>query len=186
MKDQKDIFRRISGPNLSLRLIEPEDAAYVYGLRTNSRYNLHLSEVNGSIEDQRRWIEAYKEREANGAEFYYIVERLDGLRCGTVRLYGIEGSSFTWGSWILDELKPAKAALESACLVYKAAFNRLGLRQATFDVRKENEGTLAFHRRFGAEETHATEQDIHFVYLESWFARDWPTFLKVLEEVSGS
>lgn len=174
---------RIEGPTLTLRLIQPEDAGYVHGLRLDPRYNQHLSEVRGTAEDQRRWIEAYKAREAAGTEYYYIIERRDGTPCGAVRIYGIEGDSFTWGSWILDQNKPRKAALESAVLVYCIAFDLLGLATARFDVRRDNANTLAFHRRFGATETHADAQDIFFVYPRTRFEADRASHLAVLAEI---
>jgi len=153
---------RIEGPNLVLRLIQPDDAAYVHDLRINPAYNQHLSEVRGTAEDQRAWIEAYKAREAAGEEFYYIIERHNGTRCGTVRLYDIEGDSFTWGSWILDENKPQKAALESAVLSFRIGFERLGLGKASIDVRIENTHAEAFYRRFGMTESKRDAQDIYF------------------------
>ena len=113
---------QIEGPNLRLRLIEQSDAAYVHGLRTDARYNTHLSEVTGTAEDQRQWIERYKSREAKLEELYYVIERKDGVRCGVVRLYDIQADCFTWGSWILDENKPRKAALESAVLSFGLGF----------------------------------------------------------------
>ena len=163
---------RVEGPNLVLRLIEPEDAEYVHGLRSDPKYNIHLSEITGTATDQRRWIEGYKAREADLRELYYVIERKDGTRCGLVRLYDIGAESFTWGSWILDHNKTPKAALESAVLVYIAAFEGLGLPKAQFDVRRDNANTLAFHRRFGATETHETDQDIYFTYLRNRFEAD--------------
>ncbi|MDB2574473.1 GNAT family N-acetyltransferase [Planktomarina temperata] len=116
---------RVEGPNLVLRLIVPDDAAYVYGIRTNPSYNSHLSQVSGTIMDQREWIINYKAKEAKGEEFYYVIERKDGKRCGLVRIYDIEAESFTWGSWILDENKTRKAALESAVLSFGIGFDAL-------------------------------------------------------------
>jgi len=55
---------RIDGIQLSLRLVLPDDAAYIHALRSNPAYNSHLSTVSGTVDDQRRWIEAYKSREA--------------------------------------------------------------------------------------------------------------------------
>ncbi len=78
---------RVEGPNLTLRLIRPEDAEYVHGLRTDPAYNRHLSEVRGTSEDQRRWIEAYKTREAALSELFYVIERKDGTRCRLTRLW---------------------------------------------------------------------------------------------------
>lgn len=172
----------IEGPSLVLRLITPDDAAYVHGLRLDPAYNAHLSEVRGTVEDQRVWIEAYKAREAAGQEFYYIITRSDGTRCGTVRLYDITGDSFTWGSWILDRNKPPKAALESAVLVYEVAFKVLGIERAVFEVRMDNLNTLAFHRRFGATETHRTDHDIFFTYPRARFDADRDGYFALLEQ----
>ena len=174
---------RIEGPNLTLRLIEPDDAAYVHGLRTNPLYNNHLSKVTGSVEDQRQWIEGYKEREAAGQEFYYVIERKDdGTRCGLVRLYDIEADSFTWGSWVLDENKPRKAALESAVLSFGVGFDTLQYGTAKVDVRVENIHATAFYRRVGMTETHRTAKDIYFSYPRVRFAADRPIYLKLLSE----
>jgi RimJ/RimL family protein N-acetyltransferase len=173
---------RIEGPNLTLRLITTDDAAYVHGLRSDPLYNRHLSEVRGTVEDQREWIERYKVREASVSELYYVIERKDGQRCGLVRLYNIGIERFTWGSWILDKNKPRKAALESAVLVYTIAFELIGLRHAVFDVRKDNHNTLTFHRRFGAKETHEDDQDIYLKYSKEIFDADRDRYLSMLSE----
>jgi len=173
---------RVEGPNLTLRLIQPEDAAYVHGLRTDPLYNRHLSEVRGTVETQRQWIEGYKAREADGHELYYVIERKDGTRCGLVRLYDIEESQFTWGSWILDENKPPKAALESAVLSFGVGFDALGCALAHVDVRVDNTHAEAFYCRFGMSETHRTAQDIYFDYPRARFEADKPRFEAVLGE----
>jgi RimJ/RimL family protein N-acetyltransferase len=173
---------RVAGLYLDLRLIQPGDAEYVYALRSNPAYNAHLSHVIGTAEDQRRWIETYKQREAEGREVYYIIERrTNGRPCGLVRLYGIEGDRFTWGSWILDAGKPAKAALESAVLVYDIGFGEFGANKAVFEVRRQNDRTLAFHRRFGAVETSTSETDIYFMLSREQFLADRLGHWRVIE-----
>jgi RimJ/RimL family protein N-acetyltransferase len=175
-----ETLARVEGPNLTLRLIQPEDADYVHGLRTNPAYNRHLSEVRGTAEDQRRWIDAYKAREAALHELYYVIERKDGTRCGAVRLYDVTTDSFTWGSWILDRNKTPKAALESAVLIYIIGFDVLGLENAVFDVRLDNGVTLAFHRRFGATEIRRDDRDIYFAYPRDRFSADRAGYLNIL------
>lgn len=178
---------RIEGPNLILRLITPEDAEYVHGLRVDPRYNQHLSAVTGTADDQRAWIERYKTREAAGEEYYFVIERrADGQRCGVVRLYDIDRAAgqFTWGSWILDENKPPKAALESALCLYDFAYEKLDLPKAVFDVRKDNARTLAFHRRFGAVETGVTDDDILFELPRESFLSNRGSLYAVLTEVT--
>ena len=173
---------RVEGPNLALRLIQPEDAAYVHGLRSNPAYNTHLSTVTGTVDDQRNWIEDYKSREAQGQELYYVIERKDGVRCGLIRLYDIEAESFTWGSWILDENKPPKAALESAVLSFGVGFDALGLHSAIVDVRIANEHAAAFYRRLGMTETHRRDGQIFFAYPRARFAADKEVYLSILEQ----
>ena len=145
--------------------VAPTTVTYcLHGLRTNPSYNMHLSEVRGTVEDQRRWIENYKAREAKGTELYYIIERLDGTRCGTVRLYDIMENEFTWGSWILDHNKPQKAALESAVLSFGIGFGQLQRQVALIDVRTDNERALKFYRRLGMQEVDHDDQDTYFTY----------------------
>jgi RimJ/RimL family protein N-acetyltransferase len=173
---------KINGVQLSLRLVQPEDAQYIHGLRTDPTYNGHLSTVTGTVEDQRRWIEAYRTREAAGSEYYFVIERKDGVRCGVVRLYDITGDQFTWGSWILDQNKPRKAALESAVLSFGVGFDTLGLDMANVDVRVENTHAEAFYRRLGMTETHRTEQDIFFVYSRAQFDATKDAYFSILKQ----
>jgi RimJ/RimL family protein N-acetyltransferase len=179
MRDLSSIAR-VEGPSLTLRLIQPEDAAYVHSLRNNPAYNTHLSTVTGTVDDQRTWIKDYKSREAHGQEFYYVIERKDGTRCGLVRLYDIEAASFTWGSWILDENKTHKAALGSAVLIYQLGFAGLECARAVFEVLSDNSHTLLFHRRFGANETGSDDLHVYFDYKRTHFEADRANFLSML------
>ena len=173
----------VDGIRLRLRLVEPDDAEYIFSLRTDPAYATHLSSVSGTVEDQRAWIRAYKAKEAAGSEFYFVIERRDtGEPCGLVRLYDIEGDRFTWGSWILDETKPSKAALESAVLIYRVGFDLLAKRISVFEVRNENTHTISFHRRFGAHQTGRDSVSTYFEYSVSQFRDDKPRYSKLLEE----
>jgi RimJ/RimL family protein N-acetyltransferase len=138
--------------------------------------------VSGTVDDQRTWIEGYKSQEAQGQEFYYVIERKDGTRCGLVRLYDIEAESFTWGSWILDENKPRKAALESAILIYEVGFDGLGCDHTVFEVRNDNSHTLAFHQRLGAREIATDELNVFFNYTREQFDTGRTHHLKQLNE----
>lgn len=176
-----ETLARADGPNLSLRLIQLEDAEYVHALRTDTTYNRYLSEVHGTPEDQLRWIEDYKAREAALRELYYVIERKDGTRCGVVRLYDIESDCFTWGSWILDHNKTPKAALESAMLSFGIGFDGLERSMAHIYVRIGNEKAHSFYVRFGMTEVRRDDQDINFAYPRDRFAADRAAYLDILE-----
>ncbi len=175
----------VEGLRLRFRPVIPDDAIYIHQLRTNSEYSMYLSPVNGTVEDQRNWIEKYIVREAKGYEIYYVIERkYDNIACGVVRIYDIRDERFTWGSWILDHNKPAKAALETAFIVYEVGFQQLGKTVATFDVRRDNTHTISFHRRFGAIETGGDEENIYFIYTCERFFEDRNKYLSILKKDS--
>lgn len=178
---------RAEGIHLTLRLVQPVDANYIYGLRNDPKYNAHLSSPPPSIEAQRAWIERYKRREASGEEYYYVIERRkDQQPCGLVRLYQIEETCFTWGSWILDANKPPKAALESAVLSLGIGFERLGKRLALIDVRRDNTRALAFYRRLGMTETGADRTDCYFEYPAERYLADRDGLVNIVRRPESS
>lgn len=136
---------------LAFQLASVDDAEFILSLRNDPKYNLHLSSVGNDVEKQKSWLEAYKAREKKALEYYFIIINKKNEKCGTVRLYDFQGDSFCWGSWILNEKKTRFAALESAYIVYKFAFDELGFQKSHFDVRKENAKVIKFHKRMGAE-----------------------------------
>lgn len=171
----------IAGRKVTLRLVTEDDAEFIWGLRNDPAYNNHLSATTGTADDQRGWIRRYKEREAAGSEYYFIIERSDDrTRCGTVRMYDIHDGQFTWGSWILNGTKPHKAALDSAVQVYRYGFGVLGLDRAVFDVRKDNTHTLRFHDRFGAERTGEDDDNIYYVISRAAFEATLDRFAALL------
>jgi RimJ/RimL family protein N-acetyltransferase len=177
-----DNLAPIVGHCVALRLVTPQDAAYIHSLRTNPVYNAHLSAAAGGVSDQRDWINRYKMREVAGEELYYIIaRRTDQHACGAVRIYDITPIHFTWGSWILDQNKPHQAALDSALLVYQIGFEILGLQKSVFDVRNDNAHTLAFHRRFGAKQMGNDDVNTYFEHDRAAFAAQKPYFDRIFE-----
>ncbi|WP_313451108.1 GNAT family N-acetyltransferase [Pseudomonas rhodesiae] len=152
----------LKSKTVKLRLIEEQDAEFVLKLRLDDRYNQFLSSVNPSVEAQQEWIKKYKSDESEGIQYYFIIERIDGTPCGTVRIYDLRDNSFCWGSWILNEDKTRYAALESAFLVYQFAFEHLNFIKSHFDVRKGNDRVISFHEKMGAVKTGETELNLLF------------------------
>lgn len=150
---------KLTSKTISIRLITEDDADFVVKLRTNEKYNKFLSPTSDNIEAQKKWIRTYKIDEQNEIQFYFIIERNDGTPCGTVRIYDLKPDSFCWGSWILNEDKTKYAALESAFLVYEFGFEKLNLSKSHFDVRKENEKVISFHKKMGAVKVGETDLD---------------------------
>jgi len=140
----------LESKSIRLRFVEETDAEFILKLRLDQKYNQYLSAVAPSLNSQIDWIRRYKEDQASSKQFYFVIERLDGVPCGTVRVYDLKEDSFCWGSWILNEDKTRYSALESAFLVYKFGFEELGYSKSHFDVMKGNGKVISFHEKMGA------------------------------------
>lgn len=152
----------LKSKTIYFRQVEVSDAAFILNLRTDRTFNRYLSVVDDDLLKQKNWIEKYKDREANGEEYYFIIHRnSDSIPIGTVRVYDFIGNkeSFSWGSWILNKNKTKYAALECALLIYDFAFLKLGFERCHMDIRKGNLKVIEFHKRFGVKIIGETHED---------------------------
>lgn len=175
LKVQQEVYNQINTihtKNISFRLVEEKDAKFINRIRNDKTINTHLPYTDNNIETQKNWIKEYIGREAQGLEYYFIIQ-YKNEDIGVIRIYSISDGIFTWGSWIIINDTIPSAALESAILLYKFAFDVLNLDHAVFDVRQENKSVNSFHIKIGAEFTHETELDKYYI-----FTRD--SYLKLL------
>lgn len=147
------------GKNINLRFAEISDAVFLFELRATR--GQHLSPTS-TLEKQIEFLENYKKREANREEFYFIIESRTGEKLGAVRIYGIKNKKFCWGSWLIKDGAPMVTGIESALMIYQFGFCRLRLEGAYFDVRKDNQKVVNFHKRSGAKVVGEDDQNIYF------------------------
>ena len=147
---------------IKMRLVEEHDAEFILSLRLDEKYSTYLTKVESDLDRQKSWIKEYKKSEQEKKQFYFIIERLDGCACGTVRLYDFREHSFSWGSWILNQDKTRYSAIESALMVYKYGFDYLGFMKSHFEVMKGNEKVVAFHEKMGARRVGEDEVNFYF------------------------
>jgi RimJ/RimL family protein N-acetyltransferase len=149
----------------NLRLAEPSDAALIYRLRSDNRLSRFLNAPPTTVEEQAAWLTRYKNDEAAGRQYYFIIVS-DGQDRGTVRMYDfriIAGlKSFCWGSWIIAPPPVVGLAGYSALAIYELGFEHLGFEHCHFDVRRENESVINFHLRSGAKIVDEGEHDYFF------------------------
>ena len=154
----------LCGKNINMRTVKIEDAEFIYSMRQNQVKTKYLSQVNGTLKDQVKWIENYKQRENEKKEFYFLIESKDGDKLGLVRMYDFQDDSFCWGSWLIKENAPKTTAIESALQIYEFGFYGLGFEKSHFDVRKGNDKVIAFHQRFGAKIVNEDKLDYFFKF----------------------
>lgn len=137
----------IEGSVFRLRPIDDGDAPLVVELRSNSELNRFLHASSSKVEDQLAWLAKYYQREG---DYYFVIERCsDGAKEGVIALYDIDPdkNAGEWGRWIL---KPGSlAAVESAFLIYRVAFDLLGLEGAYCRTVADNAKVVSFHDSCG-------------------------------------
>lgn len=150
-----------------LRLVNEDDAEFICTLRNTQSLNIFISKSTANVEEQKKWIINYKNKEKQNEEFYFIIcKNEDDLPIGTVRLYDFKENpkSFCWGSWILNADKTKYAAVESALLVYEAGFSILDFEQSHFEVMKGNDKVHSFHLKMGAEKVAEDEVNVYYIF----------------------
>lgn len=147
-----------------MRTVNEEDSEFIFFIRKNKNKNKFLSQINGTVENQKEWIINYKQREKKEKEFYFVIESKKKEKLGLVRMYDFQNNSFCWGSWLIKEDAPKTTSIESVLQVYEFGFYKLGFKRSHFDVRKGNDKVVAFHKRFGAKIIDENELDYFFDY----------------------
>lgn len=137
----------LAGPAFRLRPITDADALLVLELRSDTRRNHYLHPIPPHLDEQLAWFARYYERPG---DYYFVVERQDsGAAEGVISLYDVapQGDYGEWGRWIL---RPGSlAAVESAWLIYRCAFEQLGLKRVFCRTVAENVLVISFHDSCG-------------------------------------
>lgn len=133
----------VVGHALRLRPIQVDDAAFVLRLRCDPTLNRYLHATAPDLQAQRQWLAAY---EARDGDCYFVIEALaDGSPQGLIAVYDIDPATRCgeWGRWML--LPGSMAAIESAWLVYRLAFETLGLAEVYCRTVADNQAVVSFH-----------------------------------------
>lgn len=140
----------LEGKAFRLRPVTLEDAPFIMELRSKDKQRLQfIHQVESNLEAQQKWLKQYFLRTG---DYYWIIERNDSnLREGTVSLYNFDKASNTaeWGRWVL--CPGSLAAVESAFLIYLAAFETLALASTYCLTVAANSNVVSFHDSCGAE-----------------------------------
>ena len=96
----------LEGRTVRLRFVEEADAEFILKLRLDEKYNQFLSSVGPDLQSQKDWIKKYKNDEKARKQFYFIIERLDGTSCGTVRVYDLKKTHSAGEAGFLMKTKP--------------------------------------------------------------------------------
>ena len=169
---------------VSLRAVETGDAGFILALRLDPLLSRYIGDTAADAESQRRWISVQRDR---AGDYYFICEA-GGQAVGTIGLYGIEGGRAEWGRWLIAPR--ILAAPASALLIYRFAFEILGLDTLVCSTIEENRQVVAFHDRCGlrrtAETASAELRGLRHRLIEHRLDRsDWPEVMSRLVPVAA-
>lgn len=148
----------VEGFAYNLRPVTMEDAARIVQLRSDPELARYLHSVPPDISRQRAWLETYFSR---AGDYYFAVEhRRRGTVEGFSGIYNLEEDPHwaEWGRWVLRS--GSLAAVESALLVYRAAFEILGLDGIYCRTAAGNGPVVSFHDSCGLKRSAAPSQDV--------------------------
>lgn len=130
---------------LQVRLVNESDAQFILNLRLDPIKSKYLGYTEPDIEHQINWIRRYKEREAEGTDYYFIYF-YKGSRAGVNRLYKIQDDHFIHGSWLFSNDVPPYCPLAAAVIARQIAFFDLNLtiEVDTDGIHVDNTGVIQF------------------------------------------
>lgn len=146
---------------LHVRLVNEKDANFIVKLRTDPKLGRFIHLTDNDVEKQREWIRQYKVRENEGKD-YYFTYYFNDEPIGVNRIYDIESTYATGGSWICKSGLPMELPILTLIILREIIFEILNLSYDRFDVRKKNFQVLRIHKLFGANKTFETELDCYF------------------------
>lgn len=145
---------------LHARFVIESDAEFILSLRTNPKLSRYLHSTDNDVTEQKKWIKKYKEREANGTDYYFIYDS-NGEYVGVNRIYNMQDESCTGGSWICNpDVGPAQS-IATVLISRDVMFEVLGFKEELFEVQKGNNQVLKFHYMMGSELVEENEVEYH-------------------------
>ena len=164
---------------LRFRFVKEEDAEFIIQLRTDSRLNRYINKIENNVEAQKDWIRAYKQREREGTDYYFIVfHNLEP--CGLIRIYDITNESFTSGSWIFKQNCDFRVPILADIAITSLAYKLFPEKSHVFDVRKENKNVLKYHKSFNPVLIKEDELNYYFMLPQGNFEKGKKDKLKLL------
>ena len=135
---------------LTYRLVNENDADFIYRLRTNPNLNKYLHDVEGGVEGQVKWIRNYKIREEEGTDYYFIFFK-NGEPVGLNRIYSIHDKTYTGGSWVMVPNSPMEVVVAVPLIKREIAFEIMGMEnEDDYDgVHIDNKKVIKFNKLFG-------------------------------------
>ncbi|WP_165157667.1 hypothetical protein [Parabacteroides sp. ZJ-118] len=156
---------------IDVRLANEDDSEFLLSLRTNEKLSRFIHPTDNDLEKQRKWMRDYKKREVEGLDYYFIYS-FENIPFAANRIYDINETCATGGSWVCKPGTEAECSVSSLLIMRDVMFEILGLDYDKFDVRKGNKQVQKIHKMMGAEKVGETDLDyLYSLFKEDYFVR---------------
>lgn len=138
---------KLEGEAFALRPVELDDSDFIVEQRNDPRIQRFINRGARDVGEQQAWLNEYFERP--GDYYFMIVDRRTGAREGMVAIYEVDEEQriAEWGRWVV---RPGSlAAVESALLMFRIAFEQLGLEMVYSRTVCDNKAVASFHDSSG-------------------------------------
>lgn len=135
---------------LHYRLVNEEDAEFIYKLRSDPKLSKYIHDIEGGVENQIEWIRKYKKREKDGTDYYFIFFK-DKSPVGLYRLYSIHDNTFTSGSWVMAPYANINEVVAVPIIIRELAFEQMGFTfEDNYDAcHVDNKKVIKFNLKCG-------------------------------------
>lgn len=178
----------IQGKTVRLRSIDEDDAEVTYKMRTDPEKARFVHPVQGTVEDQRKYIK--RQRETPG-DYLFVIEDLHGNPIGMKGVYNynkekneIETGRFIgYGSQVQN--------IEAMKLGFDFAFDVLKVDRVVMSALENNDVMLGIQKRFGVEFTYKDRYEgleydnLHSTLTREAYAISKPKVEKLIDRFAG-
>lgn len=165
--------RVIEGRYVRLRTVELEDAEYTLAIRQDEKKNRYLHKVDNDINKQLAWL---KEQRQRPGDYFFIAEKPDGTKLGTISVYDVRGERGILGRLLMFG-NPFQT-FEATLLAMDFAYYTLGLQELIGIVEFGNEPSLRLSEAVGIRfsKERFLEENGRRSYLGVAFRSEYPQF----------
>lgn len=139
---------KIEGNFVDLRIAEEKDAKFTLKIRQSIKNTKYMPRIDVDIDTQIKWIK--NQADSNDC-YFFVIERKNGEKIGTVSLYNIIENEGETGRLIVNGIQIE--SVETCILFHDFCFRKAGMDYVYAKIEEDNIAALGFAARAGAYET---------------------------------
>jgi RimJ/RimL family protein N-acetyltransferase len=134
----------VEGRFVNLKSVTVADAEFTRNIRLDPDFEKFFPPLNNTLEQQKKWIENLQTKEG---DYFFVVWDKKGKRIGTISVYDIVDKCCESGRLAIKG--NAFQSTEAQMLIFKFAFENLGMDTVLGYIFADNERAIRFNKQFG-------------------------------------